>query len=84
MIYRGWWLALLAAWLCLWEETGQNPFVFCYRIGSGACCGLVTQAHVLVSLRKRTDFDRIRKISECSTPSSISSMHCSILKDSRN
>ena len=33
MIRSAWWLALFGTLVAVWEETGENPALFCYRIG---------------------------------------------------
>ena len=32
MIHRSWWMNSCATLLCLWEETGENLALFCYRM----------------------------------------------------
>jgi len=32
MIRPGWWLLMVCATVVLWEECGENPGIFCYRI----------------------------------------------------
>jgi len=67
MISRAWWMTFCAFLLCLWEETGQNPFVFCYRIAWGAFWNLRAQALPPIAATLRND-------AECWIPSSTSSM----------
>ncbi|GEM_PF-1740755 len=81
MIYRAWLLTFCAALMCEWEETGQNPALFCYRIGSGACCGLMARARMQMPARKPVDFSTTRNRFECLRPSSTSFTHCSTPRD---
>jgi hypothetical protein len=74
MIRLGCWLAALAVYAVLWHECGENPLVFCYRIGwntftSKRACALVP---VRVSLRTSA---------ACSKPSVIFSKRSMMSKD---
>jgi len=66
-------LIFCAFLMCLWEETGQNPFVFCYRIAWGAIWNLRAHAWSLIAAPTRSN-------AECLTPSSTSSTHYSAPK----
>jgi hypothetical protein len=37
MIRLGWWTAAIATMFILWQECGENPAVFCYRMGVTLC-----------------------------------------------
>jgi hypothetical protein len=55
--------------MCLWEETGQNPFIFCYRIAWGAFW--TVRAHALAPIAAPT-----RNNAECWMSFSTSSTRC--------
>jgi hypothetical protein len=40
-------MAAIAAWAVLWQECGENPALFCYRIGMDAFTGIRARATVL-------------------------------------
>ena len=44
MIRSGWWLALFGALVAVWQETGENPALFCYRIGLDAFSSVRSRA----------------------------------------
>ena len=54
MIRIGWWLAAFAAYVVLWNECGENPLVFCYRIGWSALTIVRFRALVPVRIPSRT------------------------------
>jgi hypothetical protein len=33
MIRSAWWLVLFGPLVPMWQETGENPALFCYRTG---------------------------------------------------
>ena len=56
MIRLGWLLIACAAYFLLWQECGENPLVFCYRIAWSVFDSLRSRAlvPVRVSSRKNT------------------------------
>jgi hypothetical protein len=71
---RAWLVTFCALLMCLWEETGQNPFVFCYRIAWGAFWNV--RAYAMAPIAAPT-----RDNAECLTPSSTFSTRCSTPRD---
>jgi hypothetical protein len=74
MIRLGCWLAAFAAYAVLWHECGENPFVFCYRIGWSTFT--TTRARALVPVRVS-----LRTSAACSKPSVIFSKRSMMSKD---
>lgn len=65
MKYRGWWLNFIGTAVSAWQESGENPALFCYLMGWGAFSNV--RGGVLAPIAVR-----IRNNSECLTPSSTS------------
>jgi hypothetical protein len=74
MIRLGWCLAAFAAYVLLWHECGENPLVFCYRIGWSALTTVRVRALVPVRVSQRTS-------AACSNPSIIFSKRSTMSKD---
>ena len=74
MKHRAWWMNACAALLCLWEETGENLALFCYRMVWGTFSTVRAGAWTPIAAP-------IRNHAECLTPSSTSSTHYSTLRD---
>ena len=62
---RGWWLNFVSTAVAAWQESGENPFLFCYLMGWDAFSTARAGALVPVAVQ-------IRNNSECLTPSSTS------------
>jgi hypothetical protein len=45
-------LPSIAVFLVLWQECGENPALFCYRIGVGAFATLRSRAQYSVRFRR--------------------------------
>jgi hypothetical protein len=74
MIRLGLWLAVLTAYAGLWHECGENPLVFCYRIGWSIFATRRFGALVPVRVSLRTS-------AACSKPSVIFSKRSTMSKD---
>jgi hypothetical protein len=74
MIRLGLCVAALAAYVLLWHECGENPLVFCYRIGWSALTTVRFRALVPVRVSQRTS-------AACSNPSVIFSRRSTMSKD---
>lgn len=70
MNYRGWWLNFIGTVVAAWQESGENPFLFCYLMGGDAFSNVRAGALVPIAVP-------IRNNSECLTPSSSSFTHYS-------
>lgn len=55
MIRPGWWLLLVCAVVVLWQECGENPAIFCYRIGWEAISKVRARALFLIPVTVRTE-----------------------------
>ena len=65
MNYRGWWLNFIGTVVAVWQESGENPFLFCYLMGWDAFSNVRAGALVPIPVS-------VRNNSECLTPSSTS------------
>ena len=65
MNYRGWCLNFMSGAVTSWQESGENPFLFCYLMGWDAFSHV--RAGTLVPIPVP-----VRNNSECLTPSSSS------------
>jgi hypothetical protein len=70
MNYRGWWLSFMGGAVSAWQESGENPFLFCYLMGWDAFSNVRAGALVPIPVP-------VRNNSECLTPSSSSFTRCS-------
>ena len=73
MNYRSWWLNFMGGAVSAWQESGENPFLFCYLMGWDAFSQARAAALVPILVP-------VRNNSECLTPSSTSFMRCSTPK----
>jgi hypothetical protein len=73
MNYPGWWLNFIGTAVAVWQESGENPFLFCYLMGWDAFS--TDRAGALSPIAVQT-----RNNSECLTPSSTSFTRCSTQK----
>jgi hypothetical protein len=73
MNYRGWWMNLISTAVALWQESGENPALFCYLMGWDAFSNVRAGALAPIAVR-------IRNNSECLTLSSTSFTHYSTPK----
>jgi hypothetical protein len=48
MRYRGWWLNFISNVVSAWQESGENPALFCYLMGSGTFSSL--RSHQLIPI----------------------------------
>ncbi len=65
MNYPGWWLNFVGTAVAAWQESGENPFLFCYLMGRDVFSNVHAGALVPVAVQTRNN-------SECLTPSSAS------------
>ena len=75
MIPRGWWVYSFHSAILLWNECGEDPFIFCYRISQGAF--VVVYRRTAARLPSRP----LRTKPDCSTPSASLSTTYTTLKD---
>jgi hypothetical protein len=74
MRYPGWWLNFISNAVAFWQESGENPALFCYLMGSGTFSGL--RSHQLIPIRVP-----VRNESLCWKPSVTCSTRYSMSKD---
>ena len=74
MNYRGWWLNLMGGAVTAWQESGENPFLFCYLMGSGTFSSL--RSHTLIPIRVP-----VRNESLCWNPSATCSTRFTMSKE---
>jgi len=74
MNYRGWWLNSISTAVALWQESGENPALFCYLIGSGTFSSL--RSHQLIPIPVP-----VRNESLCWNPSATCSTRSTMYKD---
>jgi hypothetical protein len=74
MNYPGWWLNFISTAVSAWQESGENPALFCYLMGSGTFSGL--RSHALIPIRVP-----VRNESLCWNPSATCSTRFSMFKD---
>ena len=74
MNYGGCWLNFLGTAVSAWQESGENPFLFCYLMGWDAFSNVRAGALVPIAVP-------IRNNSACLTRSSTSFTHYSTPKD---
>ena len=70
-------MAVIAAWAVLWQECGENPGLFCYRIGMDAFMGIRARAMVLAPVANFSARNNLR----CSNRSAIFSTLSTTSKD---
>jgi len=74
MRYHGWWLNFIGNVVAAWQESGENPALFCYLMSSGTFSGL--RAHALIPIRVPA-----RNESICWNLSATCSIRSSMSKD---
>jgi hypothetical protein len=84
MIPSRWWIAVLGTLVALWQETGENPALFCYRIGWDAFSSVRGRSLALVPARNILEFPAARTKADCSMPSFTSSARYLTPRGSRN
>jgi hypothetical protein len=70
MRYRGWWLNFVTNAVSAWQESGENPALFCYLMGWDAFSQVRLGELVPIPVPMRNN-------SECLTPSRTSFTRCS-------
>jgi hypothetical protein len=70
-------LTAVGAWMVVWYECGENPAMFCYRMGIGAFTSLRDQALMLAPVAHSSMREQFR----CLNRSGISSIRFTTLKD---
>jgi hypothetical protein len=71
------WLGCFSALVLLWHECGENPAIFCYRIGSGSFTTARSRALVPVLATPRT----VRNSTACSNSSATFSTPSTMSRD---
>jgi hypothetical protein len=77
MRYRGWWLNFVGTAVSAWQESGENPALFCYLMGSGTFFSL--RSHALIPIRVS-----VRNESLCWNPSATCSTRFIAPRDSKS
>jgi hypothetical protein len=67
MIHLGWWLTVFTTAVVLWQECGENPALFCYRIGWGTFSGLRSRTLAPIRLSARNESFCWNPSATCST-----------------
>ena len=75
MIRPAWWLLMVCATVVLWEECGENPGIFCYRIVWEGIRSLRARALFPIPVLVRTE-------AACCNPSFTSYTHSTTPKES--
>ena len=70
MNYPGWWLNFMSGAVSAWQESGENPLLFCYLMGWDALSNVRAGGLVPIPVT-------VRNNSECLTPSFTSFTRCS-------
>jgi len=71
------WLSAFTGYVLLWQECGENPVVFCYRIVWGAASSMRSRTLAPVAISP----DITRTSAACLNRSFTSSARSTILKD---
>jgi hypothetical protein len=74
MRYRGWWMNFISTAVALWQESGENPALFCYLMSSGTFSSL--RSHQLIPIPVP-----LRKASLCWNPSATCSTRFTTSKE---
>jgi len=77
MIRSDWWFVMLSAAFIIWHECGENPGLFCYRIGWGAFSSVRSRSLAPVFISP----DLSRTSAACLNRSFTSSARFTTLKD---
>jgi hypothetical protein len=72
MRYPGWWLNFTATAVAAWQESGENPFLFCYLMGSGTFSRLRSHQLIPIPVSARNEPLCWNPSATCSTRSSMS------------
>jgi hypothetical protein len=72
MIRGGWWLLLLTTVFVAWEDSAENPVVFCYRISWGLYLNLRFRALAVTPISTRNEDACWNRSGTCSTLSTTS------------
>lgn len=74
-------LPSVAVMLVLWQECGENPALFCYRIGVGAFATVRSRALAPVPAWRADSGRPVRTRIACSNPSATCSTSSSTYKN---
>ncbi len=66
MIGASWWVPMVSSAVALWQESGENPAVFCYLIGWSTFANFRSRARAPIP-------NSMRYETACWNPSTISS-----------
>ena len=77
MRFAHWWMRLFTRTVALWQESGENPAVFCYLISWGMFVGLRSRQFAPIFLSARPE-------PACWNPSVISCTRSIVPRDSDN
>jgi hypothetical protein len=72
MRYRGWWLNFVSTAVSAWQESGENPALFCYLMGSGTFSGMRSHHLIPIPVPARNESLCWNPSATCSTRSSTS------------
>ena len=72
MRYRGWWLNIVSTAVSAWQESGENPALFCYLMGSGTFSGMRSHQLIPIPVPVRNESLCWNPYATCSTRSSMS------------
>jgi hypothetical protein len=75
MIRPNWWILLISTIAVLWQESAENPALFCYRIGWGTLLNLRSRALAPIPISTRNE-------AACWNPSVTSFTHSTTRKGS--
>ncbi len=71
MMHLNWLMVLLASALVQWQESGENPALFCYLIGWGTYSNLRSRAMAPIPVTQRQKTHCLSSSGNCSTVSSM-------------
>jgi hypothetical protein len=77
MTRASWWLGICGGVMIVWNESGENAFLFCYRMGWGAFCSMRSRTLAPVTISP----DIKRTSAACLNRFFTSSVRSTILKD---
>jgi len=75
------WMAIYPLPLQKWHEAGGDLLLFCYFVALGAFVAVSSRTIAMIPGMQKLKSAPARVNPKCSTPSSISSAHSTILKD---
>jgi hypothetical protein len=67
MRYRGWWFNIVSTAVALWQESGENPALFCYLMGSGTVSSLLSHQLIPIPVPVRNESLCWNPSATCST-----------------